>query len=213
MTTTNDPENYPRSVRAGEIIGHTTPDTTPSPGAHPRPAWQREVLSQRATLDLEQADKAHRSHDAADIKSLASCGGFFIAAFVAIRAAMHLTTPAAWATFCVSAPIALALLIYALREKHHPKVSLRDATDADCTAAASAHRYVCEAVGRLPDDEIDSWISRLTLHRDRLRKINDDTDRLIAPSTRARLDSAATAYGQTLDLLRRKLSNRARIDT
>lgn len=213
MTTTNDPENYPRRVRAGEIIGHTTPDTSPSPDAHARPAWQRDVLAHRATTSLDQADKAHRSHDAADIKGLASFGGFFIAAFVAIRAAMHLTTPADWATFCVSAPIALALLIYALREKRHPKVSLRDVAEADCTAAADTHRYVRETVGQLSDDEIDSWISRLTLHRDRLRKINDDADRRIAPSIRARLDSAATTHDQTLDLLRRELSSRARIDT
>ena len=127
---------------------------------------------------------------------------------------MHLTTPAAWATFCVSTPIALALFIYVLlRGKRPPKVSLRDVAEADCTAAADAHRYVRETVGQLSDDEIDSWISRLTPYRDRLRKINDDADRLIAPSTRARLDSAATTHGQTLDLLRRELSDRARIDT
>lgn len=226
MTTTNDPENYPRRVRAGEIIGHTTPDASARPDAHALPAWQRDALAHRATTSLDQANKAHRLHIRAyQYPALVVAIIGFAVLVIGLLPRMHSTLSTfGWIFITGTAVAALAAAVHLVRTLRDPATrnpvdALRAAAEADCTAAADAHRYVCETVGRLSDDEIDSWISRLTPHRDRLRKISDDDDnpdrpgRTIAPSIRARLDSAATTHAQTLNLLRRELSDRARIDT
>lgn len=226
MTTTNDPENYPRRVRAGEIIGHTTPDTSARPDTHALPAWQRDALAHQATTSLDQANKAHRLHIRASqhpTPMLAVIG--FAVLVIGLLPRTHSTLSTfGWIFIAATAVAALAAAVHLVRVLRDPATrstrdALRAAAEADCTAAADAHRYVRETVGRLSDDEIDSWISRLTPHRDRLRKMSDDADnpdrpgRTIAPSIRARIDTAATTHAQTLNLLRRELSARARIDT